>query len=514
LENCFFDPYKIMTDPNLCGPWFDDPSFDNWKVFVKVNYALELTPAELEIYRKYTDRRFPPTELVRDRCGVIGRRGGKTEIGALLGIHAACFVDYSFWLAPGEYATVMHLAGDRAQARNLMQYTVGFLENVPLLESMIEKKYTESILLNNRVRIEIHTNDYRSVRGYTLAAVICDEISFWRDERSANADVDTIRALRPGLLTIPCSWLLVLSSPYAQSGYLWKQYQKHFGKENSSTLIWQASTLEMNPKADREQIQSEYEEDPISAAAEYGAQFRRDVERFVNEEAVIAAIEKGRFELPWIDATHYAFVDTSGGGGQDRFAWAVCRVENGKPVLVHVDERTPPFNPAQVVAECCEVLRRYKCSTATGDRYGGGFVHAEFIKGGIQYETTAKSKSELFTDLLHLLNSGRCELLDNEVLVAQLLSLERRTGRGRDQIEAPPNSHDDLANACAGVLSLPAAGSELFFVDPTKPLAPAAEEIYQQEQEQAPEERRERADRARDGSDFFGQSLSIKKTDC
>ena len=45
-------------------------------------------------------------------------------------------------------------------------------------------------------------------------------------------------------------------------------------------------------------------------------------------------------------------------------------------------------------------------------------------------------------------------MLDNRRLHAQLLSLERRTGRGtgRDVIDHAPNCHDDLANAACGAL--------------------------------------------------------------
>jgi len=48
--------------------------------------------------------------------------------------------------------------------------------------------------------------------------------------------------------------------------------------------------------------------------------------------------------------------------------------------------------------------------------------------------------------------SGEIELLDDERLVSQIASLERRTrSGGRDIIDHPPGGHDDLANAVAGV---------------------------------------------------------------
>jgi hypothetical protein len=64
-----------------------------------------------------------------------------------------------------------------------------------------------------------------------------------------------------------------------------------------------------------------------------------------------------------------------------------------------------------------------------------------------------RAKSDIYRDALPLLNSGRAELLDHERLTAQLCGLERRTARGgRDSIDHPPGSHDDVANAVAGAL--------------------------------------------------------------
>jgi len=52
------------------------------------------------------------------------------------------------------------------------------------------------------------------------------------------------------------------------------------------------------------------------------------------------------------------------------------------------------------------------------------------------------------------MNSGQVRLLDNPRLLQQLVSLERRAARsGNDIIDHPPNAHDDLANAVAGVVS-------------------------------------------------------------
>jgi hypothetical protein len=64
-----------------------------------------------------------------------------------------------------------------------------------------------------------------------------------------------------------------------------------------------------------------------------------------------------------------------------------------------------------------------------------------------------QSKSDLYRDLLPILNSGRAELLDVPRLMSQLCGLERRTARGgRDSIDHAPGAHDDLSNSVAGAI--------------------------------------------------------------
>ena len=116
------------------------------------------------------------------------------------------------------------------------------------------------------------------------------------------------------MATIPDSLLICASSPYARTGALWDAYRKHYGKDDAPVLVWRAPTLTMNPSVPRRVIDEAYEADPASAAAEYGAEFRTDVETFVTREAVEACVSLGvRERPPVLDEYYSAFVDPSGG---------------------------------------------------------------------------------------------------------------------------------------------------------------------------------------------------------
>src|SRR5262249_2676896 len=119
-----------------------------------------------------------------------------------------------------------------------------------------------------------------------------------------------------------------------------------------------------------------------------------------------------------------------------------------------------------VVAEFTETLKAYKISRVYGDRYAGEWPREQFRKRAIDYRISEKSKSELYSAFLPLINSGKIELLDNPRLIAQLCSLERRTGRGtgRDSIDHPSGAgwHDDIANSVCGACVMAATGPRLF----------------------------------------------------
>ena len=135
-------------------------------------------------------------------------------------------------------------------------------------------------------------------------------------------------------------------------------------------------------------------------------------------------------------------------------ALSVSHLEDGRPMLDLVREARLPFSPESVVGEFCETLAAYKIRRVTGDRYAGEWPREQFRKRGVRYDVADKTSSQLFLELLPLINAGTCRLLDHRRLIDQLVNLERRTsfGTGRDTIGHPPGCHDDIAVATAGAL--------------------------------------------------------------
>jgi hypothetical protein len=442
-----------MNDAAVFGQHFRKNSWTAWQSFLAALFALPMTAEQLAIYQECTSRKAPPAAPAAEGWLICGRRAGKSFVLALTAIFLACFKDWRPYLGPGEKATVMVVAADRKQARTIMRYCKGLLKAVPMLAGVIENETRESIDLRNSVTVEVHAASFRSTRGYSIVAALLDELAFWRQEESTDPDIEIINAIKPAMATIPGALMLCASSPYARKGALWTAFRRHHGEEGDPVLCWAAPTRTMNPTVPQSLIDQHLADDPARAAAEWLAEFRSDIESFVAREAVEACVSLGVRERPPLSNMSYAgFVDPSG-GSSDSMTLAIAHREDNLTIIDCLRERRPPFSPEDVTAEFAETLKSYGISKVTGDRFGGAWPTERFDVHGINYEAAAKPKSDLYRDLLPAINSRQVDLLDDARLVAQLCGLERRVARGgRDSIDHGPGSHDDLANALAGVL--------------------------------------------------------------
>jgi hypothetical protein len=275
--------------------------------------------------------------------------------------------------------------------------------------------------------------------------------------QSANPDKEILQAIRPATATIPGAMLLCASSPYARRGAMWDAYRKHYGKD-SPVLFWKAPTRTMNPSVPQSFIDAAYEDDAASATAEYGAEFRTDVESFISRDVVDAAIIPGRFELSRVEGCNYvAFVDPSGGGGKDSMTMAIAHMEGDRAILDCVREIKPPLSPDSVTKEFSDLIKSYGIATCRGDNYANLWPRERFAAHGVDYQRSTPVRSDIYLTLLPMLNSRRIELLDLPRLTGQLCALERFTARsGKDTINHAPGAHDDIINAAAGALVMAA----------------------------------------------------------
>jgi len=443
---------EFMT---ACG--LEGPTWARWRVLAKAIDGIPLEAEELAAFQEHTGRTVAPTAPVTEVWVPAGRRAGKSRFASVRAAYQAVRADWSKLLAPGEQALVMCLAASRDQVQVVLRYTKALFER-EALAPFVAHRHAEELALRTGATIRVAAASFKTTRGWTLAGVVCDEISFWSDE-GANPDAEVLTALRPALATAPGSLLLAISTPYAQRGELYRAFAEHYGRDGDPVLVWRADSATMNPTLPATVIARAYADDPVAAAAEWGATFRSDVEAFLSPQVVAAACVADRFELAPREGVEYlAFCDPSG-GSRDSMTLAIAHADGERAVLDCIREVKPPLSPDVAVGDFAATLKAYHVSQLEGDRYGGEWVPERFLSRGITYLPSERSRSELYMELLPLMNAGRVELLDDQRLRAQLLGLERRTSRGgKDSIDHAPGGHDDVANAVAGAVVLAQGG--------------------------------------------------------
>lgn len=444
---------KALADKKLLGNFLSGESWFAWRVLLIAAMGEKLTDDERPTYTKLTGRSAEPLQRVEELCAVIGRRGGKSRAMATLACYIAALCKHK--LSHGEKGILLCIAPDQRQAAIVLDYTAAAFEQSPILRQLIANRTADTLELTNGISIEVRAASFRRLRGPTYIAVIADEAGFWySDELSSNADTEILNAVRPGLATTGGP-LIVASSPYAKRGVLWETYRRHYGPDGDPlVLVAQGTSRDFNPSLPQSVVDRALERDHAAASAEYLAQFRADIETFVPYEVVQACVGD-HVEMAPISKQHYsAFVDPSGGSA-DSFTMAISHRDGERVVVDATREVRPPFSPEAVIDDFAALLKTYRIRKVTGDRYAGEFPRELFRKRGIEYCCAEKPKSDLFRDMLPLLNSGRISLPKSERLANQLCGLERRVSRsGKDSIDHGPGGHDDLANAVAGAADL------------------------------------------------------------
>lgn len=378
--------HEFMLTPSLAGEEFSEPSWSTWRIVARLidGDAALLTDAEREVALRLTGRSVLPTTKPREVFIAAGRRGGKSKFAALVATWRAA-AEYD--LSRGETARAVFVAPDREQATIGLDYARGMIHDSELLAAELAKDKLGVLTFRHRTELKVVTASYRTSRGTTLCAVVVDEASSLRADDSALPDVELVRAVRPGLDTLR-GLLLVISSPHRKVGILYEAHRKYFGNDSDDRhLFLQAATLELNPKFDKTTVAESLEDDPAAAQSEYLGLFRADLEGFLDDKTVDAAIVENRRELPHVAGRRYvAFCDPSGGRG-DAFTLAIAHHERKtqergeRLVLDCVRSVAAPFDPDVAVEGFAETLKEYQILKVRGDRYAGEWVEvARFFR--------------------------------------------------------------------------------------------------------------------------------------
>lgn len=441
---------EALREPALLGglPAFRDlATWRAWLVFLKAIYGLPMDAAELETFRKHTGRTSPHPGGYPEAVAVVGVQSGKTRIAGAL---------ESFEALTGETGT--HAVGvgqdHRGAMRVLQRYAREPFETLDAFKAEVVRETADTLELRNGVALSAYPCRPAAVRGIRACVVVVDELAFFTTTDGRPVDTEMLRVAR-GRLATTGGKLIVLSSPYGQSGALWDLHRKHFGHDDSPTLVWQGSAPDMNPTLPADYLARMESDDPEAYRSEVLGEFRAGIASLFDPEALDACVVAGRRELLPAEGVACRWHFDSTGGRKD--AGALCGAYRvGDRIVVDYARRWPaPSNPENVIAEAALAMKPYGGTEVQIDRFAADFPIRAFERHGIRAFVAEKTTSEHYLGLLPIVNAGAIELLDLPELLRELRGLERRRGAsGRDRVDHRPGAHDDLAAALAGVVAL------------------------------------------------------------
>ncbi|MEN6560968.1 MAG: terminase large subunit [Acidobacteriota bacterium] len=442
---------EVMLDQDLFGSYFPEPeTWVNWMAFLDVFEGQDLTPAQLEAYQKFTGRtKYEPGSPFDTAYVISGRRSGKSRIASVVAVYLALFSGLHEKLSPGETGWVLIIAGKKEQAQAIFGYVKALAQK---FKKDIIKENADEVWFANGTAIKVTAGTWRGVRGATVLGCLVDELAFLRSDEerwTANPAEELLRAIRPAI--VKHGKLLAISTVYAARGPLYAAWKKNWGRD-SKTLVWLATTPDMNPTFNQAKIDEEMEEDRANALSEYYSQWREDLQTLIESSLVRACMMKE--EMPPVPGLRYtAFLDLSG-NKSDSHALAICHKEKDLVVLDTFLEIEPGRGTVDaVVTEFSKLAKVFGVREISADAFGAEWASEPFRRAGVPLIKSLMPASNIFLNAAQLIRSGKVALVFSERVLSQFMCLDRRPGPGGvDVVQKVPGSHVDLVNAICGAV--------------------------------------------------------------
>ena len=183
---------------------------------LKAVYGLALSAAELGIFQRATGCSEYVRRMYRDISVLAGRRSGKTsKICSNIAVFESCIAAHP--LPPTERGIVLVAGPVEKQARITFGIILAKIENSPTLSRLIQNiragQSESEIQLSNGIDISVVAAHAKHVRGSNVVCAILEEGCFFRDSDTGVYNLaEVIAAIRPGMLTIPDSKLVRVST--------------------------------------------------------------------------------------------------------------------------------------------------------------------------------------------------------------------------------------------------------------------------------------------------------------
>jgi hypothetical protein len=430
------------------------------------------------------------TRLLRRVVLICGIRGGKSTLSIAQAITACFTIDLS-QVPEHEITRYVIVGPDVDRASDTYQKLLGYMRTSPALMRYIDREPTADTLTIKRpdgrlveVSVVAASMGGRTVRGVWLLGITLEEAaSFGSEATGAVVNAEGIlRAAETRLLPGAQAWLI--TSPFGPMGLVYELYKRHFGKNDTATLVVHAPTRALNPTFPQSRIDEIRKEDPDTAAREYDAAWVDADSAFLESALVDAAIRPSPLMLR--GAAKFAAMDPATRGN----AWTIAvsdyqlleestdaNAPRPKKVTIAavqqwVGSKQKPLSPRAVFGEIANFLHPYGVKRICSDGWSidaltdHAKVHGLILEQFGEGSTEDLKGTDKYASLKTLVMSRLIELPPDQVMRHDLLSIRKKVTANSVTISLPLTAdgrHCDYAPSVALAAHLAVNGKTITF---------------------------------------------------
>lgn len=437
---------------------------------------------ETELYRFMTGRRYFYNEKIDEQIIinmvdlVVGRRGGKTTLSAMLAIYCAITTNWKPYLKKTPSAHVLILSHSRDFSDEVLDLIRTLIEESVVLTRLIDKKRKNTASTMNlrvpwivekgkieysRVQIKVGAASKKTTRGTAACAVLCDEIAYWNlDENAKETDKDIMKAVRPNMKQFGRKALMIkLSSPGIKQGVLYEEYEKwKDGTLPKNYVVFKAPSWVWNTILPAEEFEIEWQLDEDGFDTEYRSNFVDSLSNFILPEFVDMAIVRGtKFRAPDKDNKTKYFAAIDAAFKSDRFTFSVVGYD-GTRVKQYVSKgwkgsKKQPIKASEVAKYVRTICREFDIPWVAADQFAFQPLKEIFDNHNVvlqEHTFNPTFKKKIYFNMKKLIHSQGIDLLDNEIQTKELKELVvEQTATGTIKIGHPTGGSDDFADSMA-----------------------------------------------------------------
>jgi hypothetical protein len=442
------------------------PSSPAWAAAMKALYGSPLSDAERALFLTLSGGREPSTDGATEFEAVVGRRGGKSEQIARLGVFEATQVPHGIALAPGQRGVVPVISPLREQSQEIMGYARG-LCTLPQVKRYLDgEPGRDEIKFKTGVSLRVMTADALNVSGPTIVCAIRDEWAKFPGDDSAMPDREIENSLRPALAPVlgaPARRLVGITSSYIREGIAFETDRDYFGIDDAPVLVIRGDSQTFNPNLDPAWLERERKRVGERVfAREYLCEWQDAVLDGYFGDVLDGCVDRGRLTLPPIDDTRYV-VALDPAWKHDRFALAVVhRERRSAGALVSVVDRVETWAPPRggtlstdaTLARVAEIALAYGTRQVVTDQAAAPALAEAAQRRGLYVREVpwiggvgTDSKASKFRRVHAAMADGLVRLPDDAPTLREFANVASRLLRsGGEQIEARVG-HDDRVSA-------------------------------------------------------------------